>query len=144
MATYNFTKTPVSIDRLTLEINDSSIAGVYQYASYNDPNLVVAFQDALSGADCTTLSGIVDSHTGEPVNTEAGQIAVADGEGGVAFVSPDTVTVSGGNEYPRYYIEENLNRVVNDYGQYVVQEGTLEVAGALELGTGGMLIIKQE
>lgn len=43
--------------------------------------------------------------------------------------------------YPRYYIEPDLHISVHDWGQYVVHYTPLEVAGTLELGIGGMLIL---
>ena len=47
------------------------------------------------------------------------------------------------SSYPRYYITADLNIQVSDWGQYVIHEtGSLEVAGTLEFGEGGMLIIQ--
>jgi len=46
--------------------------------------------------------------------------------------------------FPRYYIEAGVKIDVDDYGQYVIQHGTLEVAGTLELGNGGTIIVQQE
>jgi hypothetical protein len=45
-------------------------------------------------------------------------------------------------EFPRYYIESDIIVLVNDFGQYAIREtGYIEVAGTLEFGNGGMLII---
>jgi hypothetical protein len=60
------------------------------------------------------------------------------------YIDDQLTTISGVSEYPRYYIDVDVNILVNAYGQYVVHHGTLEVAGKLELNTGGMLIIIQE
>lgn len=99
MTEYNYTKTPVNIDRLTLEINNSSISSaVYQYASYSDPDLTISFDADLSGADQTTLTSIIAIHTGVPIYIDEGLVAVADGTGRINFVSvldPDVVTTSG-------------------------------------------------
>jgi hypothetical protein len=49
------------------------------------------------------------------------------------------------SEFPRYYIEEHVTVFVNDFGQYVINEtNQIEVAGTIEFGNGGMLIIKEE
>ncbi len=46
-------------------------------------------------------------------------------------------------EFPRYYIEESVSILVNDFGQYVIHElGQIEIAGTFELGVGSMLIIE--
>ena len=99
MAVYNFSKSPVNIDRLTLEINGSSISSaVYQYTNYRTPALDIYFNNDLSGTDQTTLSNIVASHTGAPVYVPAGFVAVADGAGSIEYVQvldPEVVTTSG-------------------------------------------------
>jgi hypothetical protein len=44
--------------------------------------------------------------------------------------------------YPRYFVASDVYIRVNDFGQYVIHEtGYLEIAGTLEFGEGGMLII---
>lgn len=59
-------------------------------------------------------------------------------ETGVEFVGQTST------EYPRHYIEPDIYVGVNDFGQYVIEETVkIEVAGTLELGNGGMLIIKE-
>ena len=99
MAVYSFSKSPVNIDRLTLEINDSSISSAsYQYASYTSPNLDIAFDGDLSGQDQTTLSGVVSNHSGLPIYVGEGLVAVANGEGSINFVDildADVVSTSG-------------------------------------------------
>lgn len=45
--------------------------------------------------------------------------------------------------YPVYYVEINIHIQVPKWGQYVIHDtGYLEVAGTLEFGEGGMLIIQ--
>ena len=99
MAVYSFSKTPVNIDRLTLEILSSTISGAnYQYANYTSPNLSIYFDAELSSGDVATLSGIMAAHAGQPVFIDEGLVAVADGAGSINFVStldPETVTTSG-------------------------------------------------
>lgn len=47
------------------------------------------------------------------------------------------------SSYPVYYIEIDNNIQVQDWGQYVIHDvGYLEIAGTIELGEGGMMIIK--
>ena len=60
---------------------------------------------------------------------------------GIVF---DTVVATAETDYPRYYIESDVTVLVNDFGQYIIEEtNQIEVAGTLEFGSnGGMLIIK--
>lgn len=99
MSLYNFTKAPVNIDRLTIEINTSSISSAeYQYASFTSPNLELYFDGDLSGSDQTTLNNIVSAHSGLPIFIPEGMVAIANGGGGIDFVSilnPEVVTTSG-------------------------------------------------
>jgi len=45
--------------------------------------------------------------------------------------------------FPLYYIKSTVSLQVPDWGQYVIHEtGYLEVAGTIEFGEGGMLIIQ--
>ena len=101
MATYNYTKSPVSIDRLKLEIEDSSISsGVFVYANFNSPDsLSIVFTGDLSAGDKTTLDTLVSNHSGEEVYEDSGMVYVSDGQGGGYFVTPSeavaTATLSG-------------------------------------------------
>jgi hypothetical protein len=62
---YNYTKTPVSVNRLTLEIIAANITSAnFQYINFNDPSLDIIYDAALSTADKTTLDGVVSAHTG--------------------------------------------------------------------------------
>lgn len=65
MTTYNFTKTPVSADRLTLEIIASAIVTALDHISIEGDQLHVHFKAALSTEDETLLGGLVTAHTGE-------------------------------------------------------------------------------
>ena len=48
MVVYSFSKSPVNIDRLSSEINDSSISSAdYQYTNYTSPNLDIIFDNKL-------------------------------------------------------------------------------------------------
>lgn len=45
--------------------------------------------------------------------------------------------------YPKYYITSGLRIILGNWEQYVIHEtGYIEIAGALELGEGGQLIIQ--
>jgi len=65
MTTYDFTKTPVSSDRLTLEIVASAIVTALDHISVDEDQLHVHFKASLSGGDETILGDIVTAHTGE-------------------------------------------------------------------------------
>lgn len=49
------------------------------------------------------------------------------------------IDIPGG--YPRHYIEQNIHVNVHAWGQYVIHDAALEIAGALEIGAGGMIIL---
>jgi len=73
--------------------------------------------------------------------TKGKLLVVGDDEVGLNFVS--SIDLQTSNEYPRYYIEPNINISVNSYGQYILEEvGYIEVAGSLALNAGSMVIIK--
>jgi hypothetical protein len=67
MATYNYSKTPVSIDRLRLEIKASAIAIYPSAITYYDGSLDIDFADALSGENVTVLDALVTAHTGAAI-----------------------------------------------------------------------------
>lgn len=73
----------------------------------------------------------------------AGRVLVVNGdEAGLDIVESSSLQVSTG-EYPRYYIEQNIDISINNYGQYVIEEvGYLEVEGSITLNTGSMVIVK--
>lgn len=79
MQTYNFTKTPVAIDRLTLEITNANLSSVLDSMSSHGSSLEIRFETALSSGDEATLSDLVTAHTGNPIppSVTARQIRVA-------------------------------------------------------------------
>jgi hypothetical protein len=112
MAVYSFSKSPVNIDRLTNEINQSTISGLgYQYANYTSPNLDIGFEISLSGEDYTTLSGIVSSHSGLPIYVDEGMIAVSNGAGSINFINEIGSNININHSYTN-----NLN--ADDHPQY--------------------------
>ena len=120
MANYTYTKSPVDIDTLTEDILSSDISSAtFSYSTFNAPNnLSLFFVGDLSVPDKTTLDGIVTAHTGIPEYTESGYIAVADGEGGMVFIIPETVA-SG------IAISENIDggSAISTYGGVVNIDG---------------------
>lgn len=76
--TYNYTKSPVAADRLTKEIEDSTIVTVLDAITVSDTNLDITFRDALSGADETTLDTIVANHDGTHLPPEANPVRLTE------------------------------------------------------------------
>lgn len=62
---YSYTKTPVDNDRLTLEIQTSSITIALERIDISGENLTIYFKTDLSNDEKTVLDGIVSEHTGE-------------------------------------------------------------------------------
>jgi len=101
MSAYSYDKNNVNIDRLIIEINDSSIAPELDYINFTAPHngddgeVEVYFVSDLSGAEITILDGIISNHTGEELPPEPEQlqtpgtpssyVPVADGSGGVEW-----------------------------------------------------------
>jgi hypothetical protein len=67
MSLYAFTKSPCSIDRLTQEIQQSSIVTALDYITLSGSTLSVYFKVSLSSTDETTLNGLITAHSGEPL-----------------------------------------------------------------------------
>ena len=67
MATYNYTKTPINIDRLEYEIDQSSITIALDSIVALGSALTINFKAALSSPEEATLGTIVTNHTGEPM-----------------------------------------------------------------------------
>jgi hypothetical protein len=67
MSQYNYTKTPCSIDRLTQEIQKSSIVTALDHIDLNGSDLSIFFKSDLSNADKTTLDTLVVAHDGTPL-----------------------------------------------------------------------------
>ena len=113
--------------------------------------LDIIFDTDLSAPDKTTLDGIVAAHTGTPEVAPENAILMADGSGRLKYDVVQATDIEGleteveaySGAYPRRYITSTLTVNVKDWAQYVVHHGKLEVAGTLELGDGGMLIIRE-
>lgn len=75
---YNYTKTPVAVDRLEQEIQSSAIVIALRHITTLGSALTITMADTLSGGDETILNGIVTAHTGvllaipDPVVTLSG------------------------------------------------------------------------
>jgi len=67
MTTYEYTKTPVDINRLTLEIQQSSITIVLDHITLLGSDVTIAFKVSISNEEKTTLDTIVANHSGEPL-----------------------------------------------------------------------------
>jgi len=69
MSTYIYTKTPVSLERLALEISLSSITVGQDTAltSLFGSQLTIGFKADLSEGEVTTLNDLVSAHTGAPL-----------------------------------------------------------------------------
>ena len=67
MTTYTYTKTPVNIDRLTLEIHESTITIILDHIDLLGSELSIFFKANLSNDEKTTLDTIVANHSGEPI-----------------------------------------------------------------------------
>jgi len=67
MTTYEYTKTPVDIDRLTLEIQQSSITIALDNITLLGSEVTIAFKADISNDEKTTLDTIVANHSGEPM-----------------------------------------------------------------------------
>ena len=62
--TYSFVKTPIAIDRLTQEIQKSTIVTALDSMTYTGSNLDILFKDVLISGDQTTLGTLVTNHGG--------------------------------------------------------------------------------
>lgn len=132
MVVYNFNKDIVSIDRLFSEIGTSGISSAtYQYTNYTSPNLKIYFDGSLSSEDQATLSGIIDSHTGLPIYESEDSFIVANGSGGIKFISVDSVssTISGG-----------LYSFVNDYFQDIPFSTVENIIDAVASGVNSSVV----
>lgn len=67
MTKYSFNKTPVSIDRLTREVQHSPIIIALDHMDFTSPNLDIYFRDTLSETDETILNELVAAHSGLPL-----------------------------------------------------------------------------
>lgn len=93
-------------------------------ADYNWSSSVETIRDFLALTDTpTTYSG-----------NEGKVLSVSDSANSIEFID-----APGG--YPRRFIESGLHINVHDWGQYVIHDVALEVAGTLEVGNGSMIIL---
>ena len=67
MTEYDYTKSPCAIDRLTQEVQQSSIATALDHMNLYGDALSVFFKADLSDGDKTTLDGLVTAHGGTPL-----------------------------------------------------------------------------
>ena len=89
MTKYSFNKALVSIDRLTLEIQQSSIVTAVDHMDFTSPNLDVYFRATLSSPDETTLNSLVAAHSGLPLPQNVVQ--------SVSVMTDATKVLSAGN-----------------------------------------------
>jgi hypothetical protein len=76
MESYEFTKTPVDIGRLDQEIRASSITIALDHINMLGVVITIFFKAALSADEQTTLSNIVSSHNGEPLELIPSQVEI--------------------------------------------------------------------
>ena len=67
MTEYDYTKSPCAVDRLTQEIQTSSIITALDHINLLGSALSIFFKDALSEGDVTTLDTLVTNHGGQPL-----------------------------------------------------------------------------
>jgi hypothetical protein len=65
MIQFNYTKSPVSVDRLAVEVRQSTISVALDYISLLGAEVAIFFKSDLSESEITTLGTIVTAHTGE-------------------------------------------------------------------------------
>lgn len=89
MTQYQYTKSPVSVDRLTLEISQSTITIALSTIVVFGIQVTVEFKASLSVSEKETLDAIVDSHTGEPLVPPEPEIVIASMPEPKPFAAPD-------------------------------------------------------
>jgi hypothetical protein len=70
MTTYSYVKSPVSIDRLTQEIQMSTIAPVVDHMNLFGSALDIAFRSDLTTTEKSTLDSIIAAHDGTPLTSD--------------------------------------------------------------------------
>lgn len=88
MTSYNFTKTPVSIDRLTQEVQQSAIVTALDHMTTLGSALTVTFKATLSETDEDILNDLVDVHSGTPLAEAPQSVAIASQPAVVVSSSP--------------------------------------------------------
>ena len=110
--TGDFPNQKVNADSLTIEIQDSSISsGVLQRINvvYESNQCRITFDNTLSGADETTLDGIVAAHQGNPPNYPHTEVFYWEQD---PIITDDTTGITG----PFSVIQSLVNRreLIND------------------------------
>ena len=83
---YDYTISPLAIDSLTQQIQQSSIVTALDYINALGSATTIFFKAALSDADKTTLDAVVAAHTGIPlVQNQASKV--------IQILGADTVTL---------------------------------------------------
>jgi len=89
MIQYDYTKTPISIDRLTIEIQQSSMITALDHIDLFGAAVSIFFKADLSEADETTLGALVEAHDGTPLPENVVQsVVVASMPDPVPFAQP--------------------------------------------------------
>jgi len=96
MTTYTYTKSPVSLDRLTLEVRASAITVALDHLQLDGTDqLSLVFKAELPTADKDVLDALVAAHTGEPLPPEHASVGLEvpkNAEGKPIFVRSMTET----------------------------------------------------
>jgi hypothetical protein len=75
---YQYIKSPIDIDRLTLEIQQSAIVIALSSVTVLGAQADIDFKAELSSGDKTILDGIVASHTGEPLPSAEPSVKISE------------------------------------------------------------------
>jgi hypothetical protein len=127
---YVYTKTPVSVDRLTQEIQQSEINVALDVITVFGTEVTITFKAALSEVNEDTLDSIVNAHTGEPLPSTCPQVEVTSLPEPQPFAVPtyrtkrnctEIVTIAAGEA-------ENIEHLLIE--ERYVTGGTLIVEGA--------------
>jgi hypothetical protein len=86
---YTYTKTPVSVDRLTQEIVQSSITIALNSITAFGVEITVGFKASLSESEKSILDVIISAHSGEPLPDHDQQMAITALPEAKPFASPD-------------------------------------------------------
>src|ERR1019366_3135364 len=73
MSEYDYSKTPVSVDRLSQEIQQSTIITALDHINLFGTAVSIFFKADLSDADKTALDTVVAAHTGVPLPENTAQ-----------------------------------------------------------------------
>jgi hypothetical protein len=102
-----------------------------------------SLQDYLTSEEVITISGALQEQIDTKSTSFLGLTDTPNAYSeGALLKSTASGIVFSSYEFVRYYISQDINVQVDDYGQYIVKEGSLELDGLIEFGLGGMLIIE--